>query len=110
MNDKDGKLFQFYQLNEEGIRLYGVEKKKQLLTTLKWSMLGTAVGYISSSFIDIFAKRMDPIKKDYFKTFTLILTVGSLTMMGYQISINEFKKVQAEICEKHGKKVNENSI
>lgn len=109
MNDKDG-LFQFYQLNEEGIRLYGIEKKKQLLTTLKWSMLGTAVGYISSSFIDIFAKRMDPIKKDYFKAVTLILTVGSLTMMGYQMSNNEFKKVQSEICENYGKKVKESLV
>lgn len=95
----------FYELNEEGLRQFGVIKKKQKLTILKWSLLGTAFGFYTSLVIEFTLKNMNPVKKDLLKTFGLFVSVSLFTLQGYQTSITEYKKKKQELCENYGMKV-----
>lgn len=99
------KYISYYQLNDEGLRQYGSLKKKQLLSTLKWSFLGTTMGFISSFIIEMGFKRMDTIRKDYFKAGFLTFCVFGFSLIGYKISTAQFKKEQQELCKLYGKPI-----
>jgi hypothetical protein len=99
------KYISYYQLNDEGLRQYGTLKKKQLLSTLKWSFLGTTMGFISSFIIEIGFKRMDTVRKDYFKAGFLTFCVMGFSFIGYKISLTQFKKEQQELCKLYGKPI-----
>lgn len=99
------KYISYYQLNDEGLRQYGSLKKKQLLSTLKWSILGTTMGFISSFIIEMGFKRMDTIRKDYFKAGFLTFCVFGFSLIGYKISTAQFKKEQQELCKLYGKPI-----
>ena len=102
---KSLKLFKTYELNDEGLRLYGNYKKQQHLTIFKWSFLGTAVGCIFSFVIDVSFKKMSYSSKDYMKTLVLIGSIGLCTFYGVQISTYRFKLKQIELSKKYGKEI-----
>ncbi len=107
MNGKEKiDLIAYYKLNPEGVKHYGIIKKQQLLTTFKWSLLGTATGYLLSFMIEIGLKRSSSERKDVFKAFGLISCVIGFTFVGYKVSFHEFQKLQLELCKTHGVEVN----
>jgi hypothetical protein len=103
------KLFKTYELNDEGLRLYGIYKKQQHLTIFKWSFLGTAFGCIFAFIIDVSFKKMSFTKKDYLKTFFLYGSIGICTFYGVQISTYRFKLKQLELSQKYGKEIEDTS-
>jgi hypothetical protein len=102
---KSLKLFKTYELNDEGLRLYGIYKKQQHLTIFKWSFLGTAVGCIFSFIIDVSFKKMSFSSKDYLKSLVLLGSIGLCTFYGVQISTYKFKLKQIELSQKYGKEI-----
>ena len=105
--DSNSKLIKYYQLNDEGLRKYGIAKKQQLFKTLKWSTFGTVIGYASNFLIEYMFKKMDSSRKDIFKAGFLCLCVGFFSFQGYKISMFQFIKQQNEICEQFGKEIEE---
>jgi hypothetical protein len=103
------KLFKTYELNDEGLRLYGIYKKQQHLTIFKWSFLGTAFGCLFAFIIDVSFKKMSFTKKDYLKTLFLFGSIGLCTFYGVQISTYRFKLKQLELSQKYGKEIEETS-
>lgn len=95
----------YYQLNQEGIKKYGTIKKQQLLETLKWSITGTAVGYLSSFMIDIAFRRSSNSNKDLIKAGSLMFFVMFFSFIGYKVSFYNFQKKQLELCRLYGKEV-----
>lgn len=103
------KLFKTYELNDEGLRLYGIYKKQQHLTIFKWSFLGTAFGCIFAVIIDVSFKKMSFAKKDYLKTLFLFGSIGLCTFYGVQISTYRFKLKQLELSKKYGREIEESN-
>jgi len=99
------KYLKFYELNEDGLRLYGQYKKEQHLRTLKWSVLGTTFGAGLGVLFEISFKKMNPRRKDYWKTLLLFSCITFCTYEGFNVSTNDFKKKQNELVEKYGKEV-----
>ena len=99
------KYLKFYELNEDGLKLYGVYKKEQYLRTLKWSVLGTVFGVSLSILFEITFKRMDMKKKDVYKTFILFGSVIFCTFQGLNVSTSDFKKKQNILVQYYGKEV-----
>lgn len=107
MNEKQqNDLIAYYKLNPEGVKQYGIIKKQQMLTTLKWSFLGTASGYLLSFMIEIALRRSSSERKDIIKAFGLFTCVIGFTFIGYKVSFHEFQKLQLELCKTHGVEVN----
>lgn len=102
---KENQYLKFFELNEEGLKLYGKYKKEQWLTVLKWSFLGTVMGFSLSVLLEIYAKKMSTQKKDVWKTSILFLSVGFLSFQGLQNATHTFKKRQLELVKKYGKEV-----
>ena len=103
------KLFKTYELNDEGLRLYGIYKKQQHLTIFKWSFLGTGFGCIFAFIIDVSFKKMSFSTKDYLKTLALFGSIGICTFYGVQISTYRFKLKQLELSQKYGKEIEDSS-
>ena len=101
--DKHLKLF---ELNDEGLRLYGQYKKEQYWTILKWSCLGTALGYSFSTIFDIIFKNMKNPKKDIIQGLLFVSTTTFLTYTGIQVSTMHFRTKQNILIEKYGKEIN----
>jgi len=104
-NTDNNKYLKFYELNEDGLKLYGIYKKEQYLSTLKWSVLGTAFGVGMSIFFDVVFKRMDMKKKDVYKTFILFGSVIFCTYQGFNVSTSDFKKKQNVLVQYYGKEI-----
>lgn len=102
---KDNQYLKFFELNEEGLKLYGKYKKEQWLTVLKWSFLGTVLGFSMSVLLEIYAKKMTNHRKDVWKTSILFLSVGFMSFQGLQNATHTFKKRQLELVKKYGKEV-----
>jgi len=102
---KENQYLKFFELNEEGLKLYGQYKKEQWLTVLKWSFLGTVIGFSFSVLLEIYAKKMSSQKKDVWKTSILFMSVGFLSFQGLQNATRTFKKRQLELVKKYGKEV-----
>jgi len=102
---KENQYLKFFELNEEGLKLYGKYKKEQWLTVLKWSFLGTVIGFSLSVLLEIYAKKMSTQKKDVWKTSILFMSVGFLSFQGLQNATHTFKKRQLELVKKFGKEV-----
>lgn len=102
----ENQMIKFYELNEEGIKEYGKLKKQQLLKTVKWSLMGSACGYLLANIMDATFKRMNPSKKDIYKTVILMSSIGIFTYSGYVVSFTELKKEQNELCKLYGKEIN----
>jgi hypothetical protein len=103
---KQEKYLKLFELNDEGLRLYGKYKKEQMWTILKWSCLGTALGYSFSVMFDIVFKNMQNPKKDIIQSSIFILTMGFFTYTGLQASTFKFKQRQNELIENYGKEIN----
>jgi hypothetical protein len=103
------KLFKTYELNDEGLRLYGIYKKQQSWTIFKWSFLGTAFGCISAFIIDVTFKKMNFNKKDYLKTIFLFGSIGLCTYYGIEISTYNFRLKQKELSQNYGREVDDSS-
>lgn len=99
------KFNKLFQLNSEGLKLYGQYKKQQLWNTIKWSFLGTLAGFFVSIIIDRSFKKMNTNTKDYFKGFMLIGCIGVFTFQGMIVSSHEFAKKQNMLIEKYGREV-----
>jgi hypothetical protein len=103
--ENKNKYLKMYELNEEGLRQFGVIKKQHWLTTIKWSFFGTVFGFSLSTAFDFGFRRMNPVKRDYIKTGILMGSVGLFTLHGFNISNTEFRKKQNELVIKYGKEV-----
>ena len=103
------KLFQSYELNDEGLRLYGKYKKQQLYDNIKWSLLGITMGVIFSFLIDLKSKKMSYRNKDIFKTVVLFGSIGFFSFYGKQVTSYEFSIRQREICQLYGKEIDDES-
>lgn len=101
------KLYKTYELNEEGLRLYGKYKKQQYLNVLKWSFLGTVVGCSIAAIIDASFKKMKFATKDYLKAFFLLGSMGLFTFYGIQASIMTFRQNQLKLTQMYGKEIEE---
>ncbi len=106
---KQLKLFKTYELNDEGLRLYGIYKKQQHLTIFKWSFLGTAFGCIFAFIIDVSFKKMSFSTKDYLKSLALFGSIGLCTFYGVQISTYRFKIKQLELSQKYGEEIDDSN-
>jgi hypothetical protein len=104
---KPNQYFKFYELNEEGLKLYGKYKKEQMLSVLKWSVLGTVIGYSFSVLIELYGKKINPNRIDIYKTGFLFMSVGFFTFQGLQKATMTFKKQQNYLTLKYGKEVRE---
>lgn len=104
---KPNQYFKFYELNEEGLKLYGKYKKEQMLSVLKWSILGTVIGYSFSVLIELYGKKINPNRIDIYKTGFLFMSVGFFTFQGLQKATMTFKKQQNQLTLKYGKEVND---
>jgi hypothetical protein len=104
---KPNQYFKFYELNEEGLKLYGKYKKEQMLSVLKWSILGTVIGYSFSVLIELYGKKINPNRIDIYKTGFLFMSVGFFTFQGLQKATMTFKKQQNQLTLKYGKEVRE---
>ena len=102
----EDKYLKLFELNDEGLRLYGQYKKEQYWTILKWSCLGTALGYSFSTIFDIVFKNMKNPKKDIIQGLIFISTTIFLTYTGFQISTINFRMKQNVLIEKYGKEIN----
>jgi len=103
-NEKED-IMRFYELNDEGIREYGIKKKKQLLQTLKLSLFGTAFGFLASMIFDSTFKKMDGNKKDIIKACILTTSVMFCTFQGYRVSKIQLIKETNKLCEEYGKEI-----
>ncbi len=101
------KLYKTYELNEEGLRLYGKYKKQQYLNMLKWSFLGTVFGCLFAAIIDVSFKKMKYVTKDYLKAVVLVGSMGFFTYTGTQVSISVFRRKQNELAQLYGKEIKE---
>lgn len=114
MNDKKKDIilndgyFQYYQLNDEGIRKYGELKKKQYLATLKWSFVGTTFGILGAMIIDNTFKKTEFAKRDIYKTLFLVASSIFFTYNGFRISSYNFEKEKNELCKEYGEEINKN--
>jgi hypothetical protein len=106
---KPVKLYKTYELNEEGLRLYGKYKKQQFLSVIKWSFLGTGIGCIFSAIIDISFKKMTFKSKDFLKTLALLGNICIFTYYGIQASTLQFRLKQKELSSMYGKEVEDDS-
>jgi hypothetical protein len=106
VNLSEEKYMKLFELNDEGLRLYGKYKKEQMWTILKWSCLGTAVGYSFSIMFDIIFKNMQNPKKDIIQSSIFIVTMGFFTYTGLQASTYRFKLRQNELVQNYGKEIN----
>jgi hypothetical protein len=106
---KPVKLYKTYELNEEGLRLYGKYKKQQFLSVIKWSLLGTSIGCLFSAIVDISFKKMTFKSKDFFKTFVLLGSITIFSYCGIQASTLQFRAKQKELSSMYGKEVEEES-
>ncbi len=102
----DEKFLKLFELNDEGLRLYGQYKKEQLWTVLKWSCLGTALGYSFCIMMDIVFKNMKNPKKDIVQGGIFLTTMGFFTYTGLQVSTIHFRQKQNTLIEKYGKEIN----
>jgi hypothetical protein len=102
----EDKILKLFELNDEGLRLYGQYKKEQMWTILKWSCLGTALGYSFCIIIDIVGKKMKNTKKDILQGAIFISTMGFFTYTGLQVSTIHFRQKQNVLIEKYGKEIN----
>ena len=102
---QENQYLKFFELNEDGLKLYGKYKKEQWLTVLKWSTLGTVIGFSFSILLELYAKKMSSQKKDLWKTGILFMSVGFLSFQGLQTATNTFKKRQIELVKLYGKEV-----
>ena len=105
-NLKQENYLKLFELNDEGLRLYGKYKKEQMWTILKWSCLGTALGYSFSIMVDIIFKNMQGTKKDLVQSGVFLCTMGFFTYTGLQASTFKFKQRQHELIENYGKEIN----
>jgi hypothetical protein len=112
MNNDESKVFgqnddylKFYELNDEGLRLYAQYKKAQHLKTLKFSLLGTALGFVLSNVMEVTLRRLSSTSLDVYKTFVFISVSGIITYNGYLASSIELKSKQRELVEKYGKEI-----
>lgn len=112
MNNEQGKetgqnddYLKFYELNEEGLRLYAQYKKAQHLKTLKFSLLGTALGFVLSNVMEVTLRRISNTYLDIYKTFVFVSVSGVITYNGYLASTLELKSKQRELVEKYGKEI-----
>jgi hypothetical protein len=106
---KPNQYFKFYELNEEGLQLYGKYKKEQMLSVLKWSMLGTVVGYSFSILIELYGKRINSNRIDMYKTGILLMSVGFFSFQGLQKATMTFKKQQNQLTLQYGKEVRDDN-
>jgi hypothetical protein len=106
VNLSEEKYLKLFELNDEGLRLYGQYKKEQMWTILKWSCLGTALGYSFCVMMDIVFKNMKNPKRDIIQSGIFIASLGFFTYTGLQISTINFRQKQNILIEKYGKEIN----
>jgi hypothetical protein len=104
------KLYKTYELNGEGLKLYGKYKKQQHLNTLKWSFLGTVFGCVLSAAVDITFNKMKYHHKDFMKSIILLGSIGIFTYYGIQASIINFREKQNELTRTHGKEIEDSEM
>jgi hypothetical protein len=102
---KPVKFYQAYELNDEGLRLYGMYKKQQHLNMIKWSVFGTCLGCVFAAIVDVSFKKMKFQSKDIVKTIILLGSIGLFTFHGIQISTMIFKTKQRELSQLYGKEI-----
>ena len=102
---KPVKFYKTYELNEEGLRLYGTYKKQQHLNMIKWSLLGTSIGCLFAAIVDMTFKRMKFGSKDIAKTIILLGSIGLFTFHGIQASTIQFRAKQRELSQLYGKEI-----
>ena len=107
---KPNQYFKFYELNDEGLKLYGKYKKEQMLSVLKWSVLGTVIGYSFSLLFELYGKKFNSSRIDLYKTSFLFMCVGFFTFQGLQKATTTFKRQQNELTLKYGKEVIDEDI
>ncbi len=101
------KYYKTYELNEEGLRLYGMYKKQQHLNIIKWSLLGTCIGCSFAAIIDISFRKIKFKTKDYLKAFFLVGSIVIFSFYGIQGASMKFRIQQRELSQKYGKEVEE---
>ena len=100
------KYTKMYELNADGLKLYGQYKKEKLLRTLKWSFVGTGLGYTMAMMAGIVLRRWDKNKREYFQAFVLLGTMSVTTWIGFKISDVEFAKRTNVLIDSYGKEIN----
>ena len=65
------KFYKTYELNDEGLRLYGMYKKQQHLNMIKLSLLGTCLGCLFAAAVDLSFKKMKYSPLFLFENFTM---------------------------------------
>ncbi len=101
------KFYKTYELNDEGLRLYGMYKKQQHLNIIKWSLLGTCLGCLFAAAVDLSFKKMKYSSKDFLKTFILLGNIGFFTYYGIQAGSIQFRAKQRELSQLYGREVEE---
>ena len=104
-SNNNDEYLKFYELNDEGLRLYAQYKKAQHLKTLKFSLLGTAIGFVVSNLMEVTLRRMNNTSLDIYKTLVFFSITGIITYNGYLASSIELKSKQRELVEKYGKEI-----
>lgn len=99
------KYLKMYELNPEGLRLYGQYKKEQMFSILKWSFVGTAVGVGLSSGSEVLLRRSNSRFIDYVKATIFVTSIMSFTFLGIQASAVIFRNKTSELAEKYGKEI-----
>jgi hypothetical protein len=104
IEQQDEEFLKFFELNDEGLKLYAQYKKTQYLRTVKFSFLGTAIGFVLSNILEVtMRRRYSHSSLDLIKTSVFFVTTGAITYNGFQAATMEFKSKQKELVEKYGK-------
>jgi hypothetical protein len=104
---KPVKFYKTYELNEEGLKLYGMYKKQQHLNMIKWSLLGTCIGCLFAAIVDISFRKMKFRNKDIVKALLLVGSIGLFSFHGVQASTMQFRAKQRELSQLYGKEVDD---
>lgn len=103
--EKKNDYLKFFELNDEGLKLYAQYKKAQYLKTLKFSLLGTTAGFILSNVMELLMRRTSHTYLDIYKTFVFFTVTGVITYNGFLAATIEMRIKQKELAEKYGKEI-----
>lgn len=95
----------FYQLDEKGLEQMGYLKKQKAFNTLKYSLGGTAFGFVGSLLTEKLMKKFDSRTVDFTKTAVFLVCLGLISFQGFRVADYEFKVSQKKLLEQHGKEV-----
>lgn len=99
------KYTKMYELNEDGLRLFGQYKKEKLFKTLKWSFSGTVIGYTLALLGGVAMKKWDRTKRDCIQASILIGTMIFTSWVGFKVSDAEFALRTNKLIDIHGKEL-----